>query len=357
MNPAAEDVLGDVETASEQGADVLGGTIGGTQKKSVSRPSDSDAAACVDQCGAGDQSGADVLGAASSTDVRARAHDAMNVPSHTTSASALAKLSSLPTADGDQCGVVDQSGASDTQVERTCSATRTIRKLVFRPDARAAAGWSGMSLLAFDSLQRLCRLPGGMAPLCSLQLDMHPCVEPRDEDWELITAEGPKAYYYAFRADAVRGKGRGANVASTDAMHASRVTLKPCTKTGCHALIECATSHKEGINGCPGRQCSAKWQPARYAARTLAAGAAILYGERPLTRPGPDVRPSETSGRRTRTLINTRDTVSLVNAAVASALQYVPREVVAAATMLTATVVPILPPSSSPRALLVAATT
>ena len=99
MNPAAEDVLGDVETASEQGADVLGGTIGGTHTKSVSRPSDSDAAACVDQCGVGDQSGAGVLGAESITDVRARAHDAMNVPSHTTSASALAKLSSLPTAD------------------------------------------------------------------------------------------------------------------------------------------------------------------------------------------------------------------------------------------------------------------
>ena len=38
MNPAAEDVLGDVETASEQGADVLGGTIGGTQKNPCRGP-------------------------------------------------------------------------------------------------------------------------------------------------------------------------------------------------------------------------------------------------------------------------------------------------------------------------------
>ena len=155
-----------------------------------------------------------------------------------------------------------------------------------------------------------------------MQLHYHADVEQRDEEWELVVAAGFPANYYPFRPGAKRGVGQGNHEAGTEAMQATRRVLVPCSDPRCGALVECHTQGKQSVDGCAGRRCAAKWQPARYAARQLSYAADVLYGMRPITRTA-GCR-TVTGGRsmpRVARLIDWQQAMALMNTAIQAALE------------------------------------
>lgn len=112
-------------------------------------------------------------------------------------------------------------------------------------------------------------------------------------------------------------------------MNASQRLLVPCATPDCPALVEGLTLYRRRA-GCPG--CTGRWQPARYAAHQLAFCASVLHAERPIGRSLPPPRDAERTATREVDWINSADTASLVNGAVAAALECVPHEVLRAAT-------------------------
>ena len=157
--------------------------------------------------------------------------------------------------------------------------------------------WSPVYQWGFAALQRLRSLPGGAGHLQRLQLGLHPDVTPRSSESVLTVAKGELSYYYPFRADAMRGAGRGHNPAGTDAMNSARLVLVPCPKPRCPALVERFTLLTSTTKGCAARGCAAKFQPARYSASQLAFAGDILSG-RPFS-PSPELPSSALLARPT----------------------------------------------------------
>ena len=189
---------------------------------------------------------------------------------------------------------------------------------------------SAVAQLLLQSLQRLQEL--GATHDGSVPPSLGPSVATRAVDVRIPLSEvvgrssdrgNPR------RPGAMRGVGSGGNPDGTDAMNAVHHVVMPCSRRGCAALVDRVSAIKAARadgrerlragDGCAGRRCAARWQPARFCARQLEWSADLLTARRLLIR-----RPALAAGK-TGWLACTADTEAAARRAARSALAIAPR--------------------------------